>query len=533
MKNLFYSLFFYAIIFNLYSQENSNVWNRWEYKFKSTVSYTNPYKDVILSVSYYGPGGETFSSYGFWDGEDDFIIRCAFPIAGKWTWKTSCSDSLNKGLHGLSGYVNVTAYTGDNSLYKNGFLKVSDNNRYLVFNNQIPFLWIGCTAWFAQLRASIDDWKKYIDDRKSKHFSIIQIAPATQLAAKNDIYGNKPFINDTTIVQWNPVYWRVLDEMTQYANQQGIVIFLNGLMEPSYRYPTIEDAKVFARNCIARLYGNFVIFSPSFDSPYMALGDSVGIECKKATTRHLITQHPNTPSTKEMNNTANEYYHKSYLDFCMIQSGHNGGDKSKCRRNAITWNFQAYQIEPHKPVINGEAFYDANGTTPTLHPKYQGTAKDARATGYLSFLSGALGYTYGAYGLWNWESDQNKAFYWAKAIQYPSSMHMKYMFDFFNTIEWWKLIPSPNLIINQDSENDLKKMMLAKSNNGELAVAYLPENEEISIDMSAFPFTMKAIWYNPVEGKYYSIKKNISNTEIHKFIPEYKSDWILFLSKIK
>jgi hypothetical protein len=43
-------------------------------------------------------------------------------------------------------------------------------------------------------------------------------------------------------------------------------VLLVGLMEPVSRYPESSKACRFAQNIIARLFGNFVIFSPSFDS---------------------------------------------------------------------------------------------------------------------------------------------------------------------------------------------------------------------------------------------------------------------------
>jgi len=46
----------------------------------------------------------------------------------------------------------------------------------------------------------------------------------------------------------------------------------------------------------------------------------------------------------------------------------------------------------------------------------------------------------------------------------------------------------------------LRRMGLVKSASGDLVMAYLPDNVEIIIDMSAFPASMHAEWFDPVTG---------------------------------
>ena len=146
-----------------------HTWERWEHVLTSTRHGTNPYADVTLRVIYTGPAGHTLRTYGFWDGGDTFRIRCAFPTPGTWRWETECSDAANTGLHNQRGTVEVSPYRGDGLLYRHGFLKVSDNRRYLVYGDGTPFLWIGDTAWAGPQRASEVEWEAYISDRIDKH----------------------------------------------------------------------------------------------------------------------------------------------------------------------------------------------------------------------------------------------------------------------------------------------------------------------------------------------------------------------------
>ena len=506
---------------------NATQWQRWEQALSSAVAYTNPYSDVTVSVTYTGPGGITLQTFGFWDGGNTFRIRCAFPSTGVWSWQTTCSDTANSGLHLQSGSVTVDPYTGDVSLYRHGLLRVAANRRYLTFHDGTPFLWLGDTAWVAPLGASQSDWETYLADRKAKHFTIIQISPASAWSGRTtDTEGNEPFFG-SGIGQLNPAYWQGFEQKVQTSNDQGLCVMLVGIMEPETRYPSEADARLFARNIAARLFGNFVIFSPSFDSPYQTLGDQVASELDSATPAHLITQHVGTSLS-----AAESYFDQPYLDFSGCQSGHNNGNRNTCAGNAINWNLALYQRSPPKPVINLEAFYDANDTTSGNVPKETGTAKDTRSLGFLSWLSGALGYTYGAYGIWNWKTELAQGYYWSNALAYPSSTQMKYLHDVFSASEWWRLEPAHDLIANQASQNT-NKMVLAKSAAGDLAVAYLPNNAAIQINMAGFPKPMRGQWFNPTNGNYTAIAQVIPNSGTQTLATPGAGDWVLLLDATK
>ncbi|MBI4626254.1 MAG: DUF5060 domain-containing protein [Verrucomicrobia bacterium] len=105
--------------------EAATAWVSWEQSLTSDRDYANPYRDVTLRVTFAGPDGRSFTGYGFWDGGRTFKVRAAFPTPGVWTWRMTCSETTDIGLHGRSGRVTVTPYTGANLLYRHGFIKVS------------------------------------------------------------------------------------------------------------------------------------------------------------------------------------------------------------------------------------------------------------------------------------------------------------------------------------------------------------------------------------------------------------------------
>jgi len=66
-------------------------------------------------------------------------------------------------------------------------------------------------------------------------------------------------------------------------------------------------------------------------------------------------------------------------------------------------------------------------------------------------------------------------------------------------LDWWRLEPRHELVLNQ-VKDPTKHMVLAKSATGDLAVAYLPENPAITIQMSSFPPGLRSHWFNPATG---------------------------------
>ena len=472
-------------------------WSRWEQALTSSKTYDNHYREITLNVNYRGPDQQQITGLGFWDGGSTFRIRGMFPVPGRWTWETSCSDTENAGLHRQSGSVEVTRYSGGNPLYKHGYLKVAANHRHLAFADDTPFLWIGDTAWATPMNTPWNDWQTYVRDRVAKKFTVLQVFCASDWAGTNDWKGNPPFIGEG-LVRINPAYWQQYEQKVEFANQQGLAVAIVGLMEPVKRYPDPASAQRLAQHLVARLMGSFVILSPSFDSPYKELGDAVGRTVRESTSVHLITQHPGTDLP-----AAQTYHGKPYVDISGLQSGAGWGGKplsaETVARNAVDWSLDLYRRQPPKPGINLEARYDSDFNDRQM-PRLP------RSCGYWSLLSGCAGYTYGCAGIWNWgiqvthDDPQETVRDWRAGLNKASSTEMKHLAEFFGGIRWWTLEPHPELILNQ-SGDWTKHMVAAKSATGDLIVAYLPDNDSIELDMSAISAALSGRWTNPKSGE--------------------------------
>jgi len=520
-------------------------WNRWENTLTSTKTYNNPYLDVSVAVTYTGPNGESITGTGFWDGNNAFMIRNMFPKTGVWTWKTTCSDTTNTGLHNQQGTVTVSSYQGSNTLYQKGYLKISPDKRYLTYNDNTPFLWLGDTPWSALIGASQSEWESYVQKRKSQHFNVLQIHSRDGwISRTTDRDGNPPFLGTGTTLRWNPLYWHGVDNKIKYANDQGMIVFFAAVRQPG---PGVSDkdtaqVKAFARNLAGRMMGSFVVYSPIADDNYTIYADESGNQIQASTSVHLVTAHPRFQWVP-----AETFFGKSYIDFAGIQSGagwrydpYTPGSKKipfsapLAVQQAIDWPLALYRKTPTKPVLNLEIPYDAKslqiGESATYEQPYP--VRLPRSTSYLSMLNGAKGITYGVFGVWNWGVDVGwggSTFTFSEALSQPSGDQMKYLYDLFSEVDWWLLVPRPELIADQQTDW-LKKTALSITPDGREGVAYIQDTASMTITMTGFSGTMKARWYNPMTGLWVSGPSSVANSGTSVFTkPSGWQDAVLVL----
>ncbi len=508
--------------------DKSVQWERWQHTLKSGKGTTN--QPVNIDVVFSGPGGLTFTSHAFTDDNKVFTFRAAFPASGVWNWNTICSDPGNSDLHNKTGKVNVSSYTGDNPLYKHGDLRVSGNRRYLMHYDGTPFLWTGETGWTVALKSTMDEWHYYVDTRAKQGFSVIQISPRGE--GKRELASESRGLSVKKDGTPDPQFWENLEDKIAYANDKGIVILLVGTGN-AWRDLMSENPvnQKFEKYITARMASYMVIFSPSFDQLFLDDLNQVAVELQKSTL-HLVTQHPGTDYE------ANIKYRNTSVDFCGEQSGHHGGNLTKVYNAARQWTLDLWHGTPVKPVINLEGMYDAYGNNNAKNWR----EKDSRKCGWISWMSGAKGYTYGCGdippkvpmgngAIWLFNRDSATYDFWKKAIQWPSAGEMTIMRDFFRSIEWWLLEPDHNLVLNQETSDTLK-MTVSVTPDSRLLVAYLPDNPEIVLNMKDFTGNIRCDWLNPLTGEFLSTENMNISTLSHKFLkPSGWEDAVLKLSK--
>ncbi|HUU15424.1 MAG TPA: DUF5060 domain-containing protein, partial [Terriglobia bacterium] len=165
----------FALIFPAtVSASTVQIWTRFEAQFTSSAKYENAIQDVQVNVEFTSPSGKKHSVQAFWDGGATWKVRFSPDETGRWSYRSSSSNTDDKGLDNQSGEFTCAPYAGDNPLYRRGAIRVSDDHRYLVHADGTPFLWLSDTAWNGALKSDAESWERYLEDRGGKGFTAIQ-----------------------------------------------------------------------------------------------------------------------------------------------------------------------------------------------------------------------------------------------------------------------------------------------------------------------------------------------------------------------
>lgn len=466
--------------------------NCWQRTIVAARPLTTSYRTMKLKVTFtHPPTGTVRSVYAFYDGasggRDIIRIRSSFKDLGAWTYSFACEagDCLagtgltNSEVANRSLTVTSLQAPSSNPLFVKGHPVVPElwtftyppqhvSNGPVAYANGEPFFWLADSAWAAPLRSVPGEWVAYINDRKGRGFSVVQIGIAPEWAGgciESDIVaerwpafstqpardlcaaavnglagpqGDESFALTTDVITPTvptstslptPAFWKRYEEMIQYANCQGITILVAGVMSPVNRYPAFADVEPFARNIAARLSGNAVILSPGFDDLVsqgrcggrlsvtdLLIRDTGNVLA--ATAPHLLTtNHFGTMAGTSAGNSSlatldrmcnySSWATDPWLDFWIGQSGQNGNDLSRITERPRTLMSGLRGVtDPRfssasRPAVNGESIYDAGNDPGAASPRHSNRFR-ARQAGWLSWLSGATGYTFGAQGIWEW-----------------------------------------------------------------------------------------------------------------------------------
>ncbi len=509
------------------------VWTIFEAHFIASREYENPIKDVSFQATFISPKGKAQVIDGFWDGERNWRIRFSPDEVGKWTFQTKSSD---KGLDNKRGEFKCIPYTGNNPLYKHGAIKVSDNGRYLIHNDGEPFFWLSDTAWNGVLLADEDSWQKYLQDRVSKGFTAIQFVATQWRAATTDAEGNVAFTG-TDKIQINPKFFQRMDRMIRLINENTLVsapVMIWACTGKDPGQTVAEDQLILlAKYMVARYSAYQVIWFLGGDGNYM--GDNaekwkrIGRAVFGDNYNRLVTMHPGG-----MNWVDDEFRHEKWFSFNGYQSGH-GDDEPTLRWLCEGPPAKDWKKEPHHPYINLEPNYEG-------HVSYQlrkvFTDRDVRRAVYWSLLvSPTAGVTYGAHGIWSWQLEEGVpldhagsgvASPWYEAMKMPGSMQMKHVRNFFSLAKWWKLMPAPELLVEQPGAENPRKFV-ASARSEDCAVLYLTEGMEIKVNTKLIEGNKIARWFDPRTGIMSEAINVINDIEIFK-APD-NEDWVLLISK--
>lgn len=517
------------------------LYGRFEQSFSSTLHYSNPLQQNRLHVTFTSPSGKTHMVNGFWDGGSTWRVRFSPDEIGTWRYVCECSDMTNDGLHDQFGEFTCVENQGTTRFDQHGPLRLSDNRRYLTHADGTPFFWLADTAWNGPLRSAPEEWEHYLRERVRQKFTAVQWVATHWLAAPDgDISGCRAFTNPDPL-EVDPAFFQRLDSKIDAMNRAGLLAVpvllwaavwssrpdINAL-NPGTSLPE-QQAVLLAQYMVARWGAHHVAWILPGDGNYL----DERAERWKTIGRAVFGSTPHAPVSLHpcgMTWNMKEFGEESWLDIAGYQSGHGDSD------DTLAWLVNgppAQDCTPARPVINLEPPYEN-------HIAYQSRGRlDAhhirRALYWSLLIAPTAGVSYGGHGVWGWDdgtsdpvnhSGTGVPLPWQQALLMPAAEQIAHLYDVFNSIAWWRLRPTRQLLANQPGDHSIQRFVAAaQTEEGDLAVIYIPEDREVALKLDTLASGLSAQWVDPRTGQ-----RTTAEHRQHVFTTPGPGDWLLVLS---
>jgi hypothetical protein len=432
-------------------------------------------------------------------------------------------------------------------------LTVSENKRFLVYEDGKPFFYLGDTAWELFHRLNREEADKYLENRGTKGFTVIQAVALAELDGLNDpnAYGHRPLVdndpNRPDVKEGaNNDYWDHVDYIVHKAESVGLVIGLlpswgdkwnKGTWGAGPEIFTPENARGYGEWLGSRYKEKALIWILGGDRPIRNDSDKEIIRSMALGLRkgdggsHLITFHPpgGEGSSKWLHN-------EEWFDFNMRQNGH--ADDAPYANRILS----DYYLSPIKPVFDGEPIYEDHPVAFNAKERGHSIAADVRRPLYWDLFAGAFGHTYGHHSVWQMYAPKRKPINgplmpWDKAIDQPGAAQMQYGRKLLESRPFLTRVPDDSIIVPHTVAtavpgSGLKRMVATRDTAGTYAMIYTPAGRSFRVKMNTIKGgKVIAWWFNPRDGKAERAGE-FENKDEREFTPPDKGemlDWVLVL----
>ena len=507
-------------------------WQRFEQTFKSTVNYSNALQEVALSVTFTSPSGETTKVDGFWDGEKNWRVRFAPDQLGKWNYQTICSDTANTNLHQQTGEFLCTAVVANSRYNQHGPLRVARDHRHLEHADGTPFFWLADTVWRGPQRAELSDWEAYVGARALQKINVAQWEAAPGVDAKK-----QTAFSGRARIAVNPGFFQRLDDKLAALDRAGILSAIVPLWErdssPTNQLQALPEnqAVLLLRYQVARWGANNVAWLLACEGN--ALGGNVARW--KRIGRAIFGDKPHAPVLLYPGETdwvLNEFRAEPWVDIFGYQSAQEIND------DTLKWSvagplLNEWQREPFRPLINVATPYENELPTPSSE---RTSAESVRRALYWSLLNApTTGVSYGAHSVRDWSDDTDaktksstkKLPLWHKSLFLPTANQLATLSDLFNSIDFWRLRPAPELVADQPGDKEPRRFIAAaRTASKDVTIVYVPEDRTVELHLDSLPDSPVMVWINPRTGER-SPAVAVAGSQSFQLQTPNPGDWLL------
>ncbi|GAB4530899.1 MAG: hypothetical protein OHK0046_51680 [Anaerolineae bacterium] len=526
-----------------------------EWGYTSVVAREDPYNTTEVDVIFRHESNQSWRVPAYWAGRNEWRVRFAPPLPGRYSYTTDCTDEEDSSLHALLGMLTVQPYTGDNPALVHGPLQIASSQRVLAFADGTPFFWLGDTWWFALSGrcAWPEDFQMVTADRKAKGFNVAQVvaglfpdmAPFDPRAANEGGYAW-----EANFERINPGFFDMADLRIQWMVRSGIIPCIVGSW--GYHLPMLgaKRMKQHWRYMIAR-WGSYPVvwcLAGELAMPYyldekFGTGDDPDLAEAWVEIGHyvrevepygrLLTLHPssNNPGRDQVTDDR-------FLDFEMLQPGHDGYQSVQTMLKNL--HTQRNRM-PIMPVLVDEINYEAQGQN--SHEEVQ------RLAFWAAILSGSAGFTYGANGLWSFISEAQPwgksphgitwaDMPWLESIKLPGAEQLGHAKRLLELYEWWRFESHQDWVLPAgDHTNYAAPFAAGIPREVRIIYSLLPswpwdKNRKIVTGLEA-DVTYQAFFWDPRKGRKHDACVVAPDAEGRWMIPLEPTlqDWVIVLEK--
>jgi Protein of unknown function (DUF4038)/Putative collagen-binding domain of a collagenase len=429
-------------------------------------------------------------------------------------------------------------------------VKASANRRYLVDQNNRPFLIAGDSPQSMIYRLSKTQIASYFADRQANGFNTagwVDVVCAGRDYPHN-IYGAtsdgiRPFTGFLSggsdwryydLRKPNEAYFIRLDYIVRQAAKHGILVFLNP-METAGWLATLRHNGRAADYAYGQYLGNrykkFANVAWINGNDFSGWKNSSDDVLVRALARGIKSADPGHIQTIEFNPpTGASLDDPSWARIISINGAYVYGP-------TYIQTLHNYNQKPVMPVFLMEAHYELENVG---RPSDFGTPSVLRREEYWAMLSGAKGQFYGNRYTWSFPDG------WQAHLDTPGVEQFKIWRSFFESLPWQNLVPDQahtvvtaglgtfgNIRTTQVSKSDY--CTAAKTRDGAVVVAYMPTARTITVNMASLKGRARGQWFDPTNGTYRKISGGpFANRGTRQFSPPGNnsggdSDWVLLL----
>lgn len=443
-------------------------------------------------------------------------------------------------------------------------LKASANNRYLVDQNNVPFLMVGDSPQTLIGNASVEQAASYMANRRKYGVNTLWVSLLCDYedVCKKDATtfdGLAPFTSPGDLSTPNPAYFARADEMIKIAAANGMVLLLDPIETSSWmnvlRSNGLEKAFAYGQY-LGAIYKDFPNIIWMHGNDFQTWRDAADDALVQAVARGIKSADAHHIHTVELNYlTSGSLDDPSWAPLIEL-------DAAYTYFPTYAQLLTEYNRPDFKPVFMVEANYEFE----KLGNTDGGSPQNLRRQEYWTMLSGATGQLYGSYYTWRF------AVGWEAKLDTPGATELGYMKDLFASRKWYELVPDQTHSLATSGYDGLSGFIgkasayldrysglagrvirkfraltgigniptntyvaAARTPDGSLAIAYLPSPGSITVDLSKLAGPATARWYDPTSAKYVdAADAPLANIGDREFASPGKNeagdgDWVLVL----